>query len=80
MIGQLLLYTSVQSQHAGFSARARSERVLMCNLLTFENPTRARFERVLVYNLVTFKNPSRVRAARVLGVRTRYARGMVEHG
>ena len=39
--------TRVQSQHAGFSARARFARVLACNLLIFKNPARARRARVL---------------------------------
>ena len=39
--------TRVQSQHAGFSARARFARVLACNLLIFKNLARARRARVL---------------------------------
>ena len=51
MISKLLIpkcsTTRMQSQHAGFSARARFARVLACNLLIFKNPARARRARVL---------------------------------
>ena len=35
--------TRVQSQHAGFSARAHVARVLACNLIIVKNPARARW-------------------------------------